>query len=94
MNPVSGIRHVTAIASDPQHNLDFYGGALGLRLVKRTVNFDDPQTRPQRVSRDAEARPAGRTQTRKEATHDDRKRSEDGADRSGCHHAALGLRKQ
>jgi predicted esterase/catechol 2,3-dioxygenase-like lactoylglutathione lyase family enzyme len=41
---VLGIHHVTAIASDPQRNLDFYGGLLGLRLVKRTVNFDDPQT--------------------------------------------------
>jgi predicted esterase/catechol 2,3-dioxygenase-like lactoylglutathione lyase family enzyme len=39
-----GLHHVTAIASDPQRNLDFYAGALGLRLVKRTVNFDDPQT--------------------------------------------------
>lgn len=39
-----GIHHVSAIASDPQRNLDFYGGLLGLRLVKRTVNFDDPQT--------------------------------------------------
>jgi predicted esterase/catechol 2,3-dioxygenase-like lactoylglutathione lyase family enzyme len=35
---------VTAIAGDPQRNLDFYSGLLGLRLVKRTVNFDDPQT--------------------------------------------------
>jgi predicted esterase/catechol 2,3-dioxygenase-like lactoylglutathione lyase family enzyme len=41
---VLGIHHVTAIASDPQRNLDFYAGILGLRLVKRTVNFDDPQT--------------------------------------------------
>jgi glyoxalase family protein len=41
---VAGIHHVTAIASDPQRNLDFYGGMLGLRLVKRTVNFDDPET--------------------------------------------------
>jgi predicted esterase/catechol 2,3-dioxygenase-like lactoylglutathione lyase family enzyme len=41
---VTGIHHVTAIASDPQKNLDFYAGVLGLRLVKRTVNFDDPQT--------------------------------------------------
>ncbi len=41
---VLGIHHVTAIASDPQRNLDFYVGLLGLRLVKRTVNFDDPQT--------------------------------------------------
>ncbi len=41
---VGGIHHVTAIASDPQRNLDFYAGLLGLRLVKRTVNFDDPAT--------------------------------------------------
>lgn len=41
---VSGIHHVTAIAGDPQANLDFYAGVLGLRLVKRTVNFDDPGT--------------------------------------------------
>jgi catechol 2,3-dioxygenase-like lactoylglutathione lyase family enzyme len=40
----AGIHHVTAIASDPQRNLDFYAGVLGLRLVKRTVNFDDPTT--------------------------------------------------
>ncbi|HZC04378.1 MAG TPA: ring-cleaving dioxygenase [Ktedonobacterales bacterium] len=40
--PVSGLHHVTAIASDPQRNLDFYTGLLGLRLVKLTVNFDDP----------------------------------------------------
>lgn len=39
-----GIHHVTAIASDPQRNLDFYAGILGLRLVKLTVNFDDPGT--------------------------------------------------
>jgi glyoxalase family protein len=38
------IHHVTAIAGDPQRNLDFYTGALGLRLVKLTVNFDDPGT--------------------------------------------------
>ena len=44
MTPVLGIHHVTAIASDPQRNLDFYAGMLGLRLVKRTVNFDDPHT--------------------------------------------------
>lgn len=36
------IHHVTAIAGDPQRNLDCYAGALGLRLVKLTVNFDDP----------------------------------------------------
>lgn len=40
----AGIHHVTAITGDPQRNLDFYAGALGLRLVKRTVNFDDPTT--------------------------------------------------
>jgi glyoxalase family protein len=39
---IVGLHHVTAIASDPQRNLDFYIGLLGLRLVKRTVNFDDP----------------------------------------------------
>lgn len=37
-----GIHHITAIAGDPQENVDFYMGLLGLRLVKRTVNFDDP----------------------------------------------------
>ena len=40
--PMPGIHHVTAIASDPQQNVDFYTGVLGLRLVKLTVNFDDP----------------------------------------------------
>jgi glyoxalase family protein len=39
---IPGLHHVTAIASDPQRNLDFYIGVLGLRFVKRTVNFDDP----------------------------------------------------
>ncbi|MBE9014742.1 VOC family protein [Chroococcidiopsidales cyanobacterium LEGE 13417] len=41
---ILGIHHVTAIASDPQKNLNFYAGFLGLRLVKVTVNFDDPET--------------------------------------------------
>jgi glyoxalase family protein len=40
----NGIHHVTAITGDAQKNLDFYTGLLGLRLVKRTVNFDDPGT--------------------------------------------------
>ena len=40
--PITGLHHVTAIASDPQRTLDFYVGLLGLRFVKRTVNFDDP----------------------------------------------------
>ena len=41
---ILGIHHVTAIAGDPQRNLDFYAKILGLCLVKRTVNFDDPGT--------------------------------------------------
>jgi glyoxalase family protein len=41
---ISGIHHVTAIAGEPQRNLDFYTGVLGLRLVKLTVNYDDPAT--------------------------------------------------
>jgi glyoxalase family protein len=41
---ITGIHHITAIAADPQPNLDFYVRFLGLRLVKRTVNFDDPGT--------------------------------------------------
>jgi glyoxalase family protein len=40
--PIAGLHHVTAIASDPQRNLDFYCEVMGLRFVKRTVNFDDP----------------------------------------------------
>lgn len=39
-----GLHHVTAIATDPQSNVDFYTRALGLRLVKQTVNFDAPDT--------------------------------------------------
>ena len=38
----TGLHHITAIASNPQTNVDFYTGVLGLRLVKKTVNFDDP----------------------------------------------------
>lgn len=41
VNP-SGLHHVTAISSDPQKNVDFYTQALGLRLIKQTVNFDAP----------------------------------------------------
>ncbi len=40
----AGIHHITAIVGDPQENADFYAGVLGLRLVKKTVNFDDPET--------------------------------------------------
>lgn len=39
-----GIHHITAIAGNPQRNLDFYARTVGLRFVKRTVNFDDPGT--------------------------------------------------
>lgn len=42
--PIVGLHHVTAIASNPQRNLDFYTEVLGLRFVKKTVNFDDPGT--------------------------------------------------
>ncbi|WMW49428.1 ring-cleaving dioxygenase [Bacillus paralicheniformis] len=40
----TGIHHITAIVGHPQENVDFYAGVLGLRLVKKTVNFDDPGT--------------------------------------------------
>lgn|SRR5690606_481481 len=43
-NRILGLHHITAIAGDPQRNYDFYVKTLGLRLVKKTVNFDDPQT--------------------------------------------------
>ncbi|MFA0963502.1 ring-cleaving dioxygenase [Roseivirga sp. BDSF3-8] len=39
---IKGLHHVTILASDPQKNLDFYAGVLGMRLVKKTVNFDAP----------------------------------------------------
>ncbi|GBF05449.1 phospholipase/carboxylesterase [Deinococcus aerius] len=42
--PVQGLHHVTVMASDPQRNIDFYSQVLGQRLVKVTVNFDDPGT--------------------------------------------------
>lgn len=40
----TGIHHISAIASDAQKTIDFYSGVLGLRLVKQTVNQDDPGT--------------------------------------------------
>lgn len=43
-NSILGIHHITAIASDPKRNLDFYTRVLGQRFVKKTVNFDDPGT--------------------------------------------------
>src|SRR3954463_6254758 len=39
---LEGLHHVTAITADAQRNVDFYAGTLGLRLVKKTVNFDAP----------------------------------------------------
>jgi catechol 2,3-dioxygenase-like lactoylglutathione lyase family enzyme len=42
--PMHGIHHVTAIAGRPRVNIEFYAGTLGLRFVKKTVNFDDPGT--------------------------------------------------
>ncbi|TYR76633.1 ring-cleaving dioxygenase [Rossellomorea vietnamensis] len=41
---MKGIHHITAIVGNPQENVDFYAGVLGLRMVKQTVNFDDPGT--------------------------------------------------
>lgn len=42
-NLISGLHHITAIASDAQKNIDFYAGILGLRFVKKTINFDNPE---------------------------------------------------
>lgn len=44
MKKTAGIHHISAIVGHPQENVDFYAGVLGLRLVKKTVNFDDPGT--------------------------------------------------
>src|SRR5712692_6700137 len=44
MRGVNGLHHITAIAGAAQENLDFYAGVLGMRLVKRSVNQDDPGT--------------------------------------------------
>ncbi|WP_343524342.1 ring-cleaving dioxygenase [Pedobacter sp.] len=43
-NTILGLHHITAIAGNAQQNFDFYTKTLGLRLVKKTVNFDDPGT--------------------------------------------------
>lgn len=43
-NDILGLHHITAIAGNAQNNFDFYTKVLGLRLVKKTVNFDDPGT--------------------------------------------------
>ena len=44
MDGVNGLHHITAIAGPAQQNLDFYAGILGMRLVKKSVNQDDPGT--------------------------------------------------
>ena len=44
MQAIQGLHHVTAVARDPQRNIDFYRNILGQRFVKRTVNFDAPDT--------------------------------------------------
>ena len=44
MSNVRGLHHITAIAGPAQENLDFYAGVLGMRLVKKSVNQDDPGT--------------------------------------------------
>lgn len=42
MTPLLGLHHVTALAGDAQINLDYYRDVVGMRLIKRTVNYDDP----------------------------------------------------
>ncbi|UJL46201.1 ring-cleaving dioxygenase [Virgibacillus sp. NKC19-16] len=44
MKKTAGIHHITAIVGHPQENVDFYASVLGLRMVKKTINFDDPGT--------------------------------------------------
>jgi glyoxalase family protein len=44
MQPVQGLHHITAVAGNAQTNIDFYHKILGQRLVKKTINFDDPGT--------------------------------------------------
>lgn len=44
MQPIQGLHHITAVAKDPQANIDFFHHVLGQRLIKTTVNFDDPTT--------------------------------------------------
>lgn len=43
MQQTAGIHHITSFVRDPQRNVDFYAGVLGLRLVKKTINFDAPE---------------------------------------------------
>lgn len=44
MESINRIHHISAIVGNPKENVRFYETILGLRLVKQTVNFDDPQT--------------------------------------------------
>jgi len=44
MDPIGGLHHITAVTRDGQLNVDFYRSVLGQRLVKKTVNFDSPDT--------------------------------------------------
>ena len=44
MTKSAGIHHITGIAGSPRRHVEFYTRVLGLRMVKRTVNFDDPAT--------------------------------------------------
>ncbi len=43
LQKTAGIHHITAMVNDAQRNIDFYAGVLGLRLVKKTINFDRPE---------------------------------------------------
>ena len=43
-NKILGLHHITAIAGDAKRNFNFYSNILGLRFIKKTVNFDDPGT--------------------------------------------------
>ena len=43
MQKTAGIHHITAMVNDARRNIDFYAGVLGLRLVKKTINFDRPE---------------------------------------------------
>jgi len=42
LSTIGGIHHVTSIAADPNRTEEFYAGTLGLHLVRKTVNFDEP----------------------------------------------------
>ena len=43
MLQTAGIHHITSMVMNPQRNIDFYTGVLGLRLIKKTINFDVPE---------------------------------------------------